>query len=113
MKVVEDMRDLAKNQAIKSLALVKEAQGRAKETGEDEEKILGMMVLARLEAAATVKVQGMILAKAYEDAYQRVVLVGNGIASDQAILKPEIVNRLKALADNLNQSMVRARETTG
>ena len=113
MKLAEDMRELARDQAIKSLALVKEAEGRAKETGEDVEKILGMMVMARLEAATTVKMQGKFLAAAYMETHERILLVVKGIAENQAIKKDEVINRLNALADNVHRSAVTAEQKAG
>lgn len=113
MKVVEEMRVLAKGQAIRSLELVRQAEDRAKETGGDTEKILGLMIMARLEAAATVKVQGRILAEAYLDARERVVAVGNSIELSKGIQIHEVISRLRALADNIHRSAIKAQEAEG
>ena len=95
------MRELAHNQAVRAIDLVKEAETHAKANGEDTDVVLERMIMARLEEKASAQVQARVAATAYEDCYERIILVGNGIHKAEGIKKHQIVERLSILADGI------------
>lgn len=98
------MRDVARKQAVKARMLVEEATELAKASGEDVDVVLERMILARLEEKSSAVVQARVAHASYMDAYDRLVLVGNGIHKADGIKKDQIVERLAICADTLKTS---------
>ena len=98
------MREIAHSQAIRAIELVKEAETHAKANGEDVDVVLERMIMTRLEEKASAMTQARVAAAAYNDAYERIILVGNGIHRDSKINKTQILERLTIVAGGIKDT---------
>ena len=99
-----EMREVARNQAIRCYALVKEAETHAKANGEHPDVVLERMIMSRLEEKSAATVQARVAHAAYLDAYERIIMVGNGIHKDPNIKKDVIIERLTILASGIKDT---------
>ena len=98
------MREIAQSQAIRAIELVKEAEAHAKANSEDVDVVLERMIMTRLEEKASAMTQARVAAAAYDDAYERIILVGNGIHKDPKINKTQILERLTIVAGGIKNT---------